>query len=132
MNASTEEGRRPAGLARFKSYLVSKWLGKQFTKAFWTFFCAALLYDFGFGLYFFLFNLFLANLHYKENILGLLTGALTIGNVVVSIPVSMMAKRFGLQNTLLLGFLASPLICILRTLILWMPAQIGLAFLAGF
>lgn len=132
MIAQTIANRRPTGLRRLRHHVESRWLGKRFTGAFWTFFAAALLYDFGFGLYFFLFNLFLANLHYKENILGLVTGALTIGNVVGSIPISMLAKRIGLQKTLLLGFIASPMICILRTFLLWMPAQIGLAFLAGF
>jgi MFS family permease len=121
-----------SGLAWIREHAESRWLGKRFSGQFWVFFSAALLYDFGFGLYFFLFNLFLANLHQKENILGLVTGALTIGNVAGSIPVSMFARRFGLQKTLLVGFVAAPLICILRALTLWMPAQIGLAFLAGF
>ncbi|HZL51830.1 MAG TPA: MFS transporter [Terracidiphilus sp.] len=119
-------------LARIREYAESRWLGKRFSGQFWVFFSAAFLYDFGFGLYFFLFNLFLANLHYMENILGLVTGALTMGNVAGSIPASLLARRFGLQKTLLVGFVAAPLICILRTLIFWMPAQIGLAFLAGF
>ena len=119
-------------LARIREYAESRWLGKRFSGQFWVFFSAAFLYDFGFGLYFFLFNLFLANLHYMENILGLVTGALTMGNVAGSIHASLLARRFGLQKTLLVGFVAAPLICILRTLIFWMPAQIGLAFLAGF
>ncbi len=122
----------PTGLVWIREYAESRWLGKRFSQQFWIFFSVAFFYDFGFGLYFFLFNLFLANLHYKENILGLVTGALTMGNVTGSIPVSMLARRFGLQRTLLLGFIASPLICVLRTLILWIPAQIALAFLAGF
>jgi MFS family permease len=120
------------GLTRIRSYAESHWFGKRFSGQFWVFFSAAFFYDFGFGLYFFLFNLFLANLHYKENILGLVTGALTIGNVAGSIPASLLARRFGLQKTLLVGFVAAPLICILRTIIFWLPAQIGLAFLAGF
>ena len=112
-------------------YIESRWIGRKFGRNFWVFFTAAFLFDFGFALYFFLFNLFLANLHYKENILGLVTGALTMGNVAGSIPVSMLSRRFGLQRVLLLGFIASPIICVLRTFILWMPAQIGLAFLSG-
>lgn len=119
-------------LARIWNYAESHWFGPRFNRQFWVFFSAAFLYDFGFGLYFFLFNLFLANLHFKENILGLVTGALTLGNVAGSIPASLSARRFGLQKTLLVGFVSAPLICVLRTLILWIPAQIGLAFLTGF
>jgi MFS family permease len=110
---------------------MSRWFGKPFSTNFWIFFTAAFFFDFGFGLYFFLFNLFLANLHYKENILGLVTGALTLGSVAGAIPINMLVKRIGPQKVLLICFVATPLLCVLRALILWMPAQIGLAFLAG-
>ena len=104
---------------------------KRFGRGFWLFFSAAFLYDFGFGLFFFLFNLYLTDLHFNEKILGILTGTLTLGNVVGTIPVTMLVRRFGLQRLLLVCFIAAPLICILRTFILWTPAQIGLAFLTG-
>ena len=105
--------------------------GRRFGAGFWVFFTAGFLYDFGIGLYFFLFNLFLANHHYKENALGLVTGALTLGSLAGSIPMSMLVRRIGLRNVLVFGFVLGPLICVLRTLIVWLPAQIGLAFLAG-
>lgn len=103
----------------------------RFSREFWLFFTAAFFYDFGFGLFFFLFNLYLTDLHFDERILGILTGTLTLGNVVGTIPVTMLVRRFGLQRLLLLCFIAAPLICILRTFILWLPAQVGLAFLTG-
>jgi MFS family permease len=103
----------------------------RFSSGFWLFFAAAFLYDFGFGLFFFLFNLYLTDLHFNEKILGILTGTLTLGNVVGTIPVTMLVRRFGLQRLLLVCFGVAPLICILRTFVLWTPAQIGLAFLTG-
>jgi MFS family permease len=103
----------------------------RFSHGFWTFFAAAFLYDFGFGLFFFLFNLYLTDLHFNERILGILAGTLTFGNVVGTIPTAILVRRYGLQKLLLVCFIAAPLICILRTLILWTPAQIGLAFLTG-
>ncbi len=106
-------------------------LQHRFSRGFWLFFAAAFFYDFGFGLFFFLFNLYLTDLHFNEKILGILTGTLTLGNVVGTIPVTMLVRRFGLQRLLLLCFIAAPLICILRTFILWIPAQVGLAFLTG-
>jgi len=109
----------------------SLWSSKRFSAGFWVFFTAALLWDFGIGLYFFLFNLFLANLHFKENVLGLVTGALTLGNLAGSVPMSMLVRRIGLRNVLLVGFVSAPLLCMLRTLVIWLPAQIGLAFVAG-
>src|SRR5581483_607281 len=94
----------------------------RFSRGFWLFFAAAFLYDFGFGLFFFLFNLYLTDLQFNEKILGILTGTLTLGNVVGTIPVTMLVRRFGLQRLLLVCFGIAPLICILRTFILWMPA----------
>lgn len=109
---------------------IGAFLGR-YSRGFWTFFAAAFLYDFGFGLFFFLFNLYLTDLHFNERILGLLGGALTLGNVAGTIPITILVRRYGLQKLLLVCFIAAPLICILRTLVLWIPAQVGLAFLTG-
>lgn len=117
------EGHRPPATLRA--------IPNRFSRGFWLFFTAAFFYDFGFGLFFFLFNLYLADLHFDEKFLGILTGSLTLGNVVGTIPVAILVRRFGLQRLLLLCFTAAPLISLLRTLILWTPAQIGLAFLTG-
>jgi len=103
----------------------------QFSRCFWIFFTAAFFFDFGFGLFFFLFNLYLTDLHFNEKILGILTGTLTFGNVVGTIPITILVRRFGLQKLLLFCFIAAPLICLVRTFVLWTPAQIGLAFLMG-
>jgi len=100
-------------------------------KPFWVFFAAAFFFDFGFDLYFFLYNLFLLNLHYDERAIGIIASALTIGNVAGSVPVSMFARRFGLQRALLLCFLAAPIIAICRPAAVGMNAQIALAFLMG-
>lgn len=124
------EHRSQGGFAPW-TYAKSCWPHKDLSRGFWIFFTAAFFYDFGIGLYFFLFNLFLANLNFNERILGVVAGALTLGNVAGTIPISMLARRFGLQKPLLLCFVAAPLISCLRTVFLWPPAQIGLAFLTG-
>ncbi len=116
---------------RLASYARSLLPAERLSNGFWIFFTAAFFFDFSLGLYFFLFNLFLANLHFNEKIIGLITGALTLGNVAGTIPVSMLVKRLGLQKVLLLCFCAAPPIFALRTLILSTQAQLGLAFLAG-
>ena len=95
------------------------------------FFAAAFFFDFGFGLYFFLFNLFLLNQHFDERAIGVITSALTLGNVFGTIPVGILARRLGLQKLLIFCFTAAPLVGVCRTTLLWMPAQIGLAFLMG-
>jgi MFS family permease len=113
-----------------------KWLGsflpeERLSRGFWIFFTAAFFIDLGFGLYFFLFNLFLANSHFNERFLGLVTGALTLGSVAGTVPIGLAVRRYGLRPVLLFCFITTPCIGILRALILWGPAQIGLAFLFG-
>jgi MFS family permease len=115
---------------------LPRWLAKflsegRLGRGFWIFFTAAFFFDLGIGLYIFLFNLYLANLHFDERFQGFATGALTLGNVAATIPIGFAARRSGLRPVLLFGFVAAPLFCILRALILWSPAQLGLAFLSG-
>jgi MFS family permease len=121
----------PVGGSRFATRVRSWWLVETLGRQFWIFFTAALLFDFGVGLYFFLFNLFLLNLRFDERSMGMISAALTLGNVAGTVPVSILARRFGLQKLLLFCFIAAPTLSICRTLTVWMPAQIGLALLTG-
>jgi len=111
---------------------TSRWPINKLGRPFWIFFAAAFFLDFGFDVYFFLFNLFLLNFHYDERAIGFIGSALTIGNLAGSIPVSMLARRYGLQRVLFFCFIAAPIASICRTAMMWMPAQIVLAFLMGF
>ena len=114
-------------VARLRSW----WQADSLSRQFWIFFIAAFFFDLGISLYFFLFNLFLLNLRFDERMMGLVTGALTLGNVVGTVPVGFLARRFGLQKLLLFCFIALPFISIFRTVVATLPAQIGLAFVAG-
>lgn len=132
MNSSLEDVGLPfTQSSSLLNRVRSWWSVETLSRDFWIFFTAAFFLDFGFGLYFFLFNLFLLNLHFDERAIGIITSALTLGNVVGTVPVSILARRFGLQKLLLFCFVAAPLVSICRTVALWMPAQIGLAFLTG-
>ena len=110
---------------------ASRWPFTKLGRSFWVFFVAALFLDFGFDLYFFLYNLFLVTLHYDERAIGLIGSALTIGNVAGTIPASLLANRFGLQKPLLFCFIAAPIICIARPFVPSMTAQLVFAFLTG-
>jgi len=129
--ADIRESVLPRSRLSLHERVESLWRGQQFSKAFWVFFAVAFFFDFGVSLYFFLFNLFLANLHFNEKIVGFIAGTLTMGNVAGTIPVSMLTRRYGLKPLLLFCFTAAPILCVLRTFLLWMPAQIGLAFFTG-
>lgn len=112
--------------------LSEAWLQyRDLSRDFWTFFFAALLYEAGFGLYFFLFNLYLLDLHFDEKAIGLISGALSLGQLATTLPVGALSRRFGNQPLLLLCFVVAPLLSVLRVLWIWEPAEIGLAFVAG-
>jgi MFS family permease len=112
---------------------LSRWkrLRQRFGPGFWTFFAAAFFFDLGFGLFFFLFNLYLTDLHFDERAVGQITAALTLGNVAATLPATLVARRFGLRPLLLFAFICAPLICALRVMVLWPPAQIALSFASG-
>ena len=113
------------------SWLKSWIVDKELSREFWIFFVAALCYDFGFAMFLFLYNLFLLDHGFNERQLGLIAGAMTLGSVVATIPVGIIAQRVGLKRVLLTAFTLLPPISIVRLFILGERAQVGLAFLTG-
>jgi MFS family permease len=106
-------------------------LEKKLSKSFWVFFAVAFFFDFGFSVYFFLFNLYLLEFHFNERSIGLVGGALTLGSMVGTLPVGWLARKTGLRPLLVICMIAAPLLGIARATVMWEMAQIGLAFLAG-
>lgn len=129
--ADTPNNSTPGGQPKPAGWLGSLLPDERLNRDFWIFFTAAFFFDLGISLYFFLFNLYLANSHFNERFLGLATGALTLGNVAGTIPVGLTVRRLGLWPVLLFCFVAVPIVSIVRTLVLWAPGQIGLSFLCG-
>lgn len=108
------------------------WVRQQpLSRGYWTFFAAAFFFDAGFAVYFFLFNLYLLDLHFNERSMGWIGGALTAGLLVGTLPAGELARRIGLRPLLIFLFLAAPVLNSFRAIWMWEPAQIGLAFLAG-
>jgi len=104
----------------------------NFSRGYWIFFSAAFFFDAGFSIYFFLFNLFLLDCRFNERAMGWVGGALTLGSMAGTLPAGALARRFGLRPLLIALFVAAPLVNVLRALLIREPAEIGLAFLAGF
>lgn len=123
----------PDALPDWSSRLATplKRIMNRFGAGFWTFFTAAFFFDLGFGLFFFLFNLYLTDLHFNERAVGQIMAVFTLGNVAGTIPATFLARRYGLRSLLLFSFICAPVLCVLRILILWEPAQLALAFATG-
>jgi MFS family permease len=98
---------------------------------FWLFFTAALFFNFGFSIFFFLFNLYLLGFHFTERSLGLIGGFMALGRILGTIPVGICAQRLGLRLTLVSGLLCTVVFSVLRICVLARPAQLALALLTG-
>jgi MFS family permease len=108
------------------------WLRDQrLGRRFWVFFTVAFFFDFGFAVYFFLFNLFLLDYRFNERAIGLVNGALTLGSVAGTLPAGWLARRIGLRRLLMVCMTAAPVLGCARTMLMGEDAQIALAFLAG-
>jgi predicted MFS family arabinose efflux permease len=95
------------------------------------FFVAALCYDFGFAMFLFLYNLYLLDLGFNERQLGFIGGAMTLGVVVGTMPMGMLAQRVGLRRVMAWGFVATAAVSTLRLMFVGERALIGLAFASG-
>lgn len=103
----------------------------MFSRDYWAFFFAAFCMDLGFGLFVFLFNLYLTDLHFDERFLGRVLACFTLGNVAGTIPAMIAARRYGLRSLLLFAFSVVPGLSMLRLFLTSEPAQFILAFLTG-
>jgi MFS family permease len=114
------------------STAAAPWLRRyKLGRGFWLFFIAALFWDAGFGVYFFLFNLYLLDFHLNERAIGLVNGALSLGLITGMLPAVILVRRIGARRSLIFCFLAASVLGILRAVFVWEQAAISLAFIAG-
>lgn len=104
---------------------------RTLTPAYWRFLSASVFFDFGFGLFFFMFNLYLAAAGFNESRIGLFTGAFTFGSLVATWPVGLVARRYGLRPVLALCMIGAPAAGALRLFALAPAAQLASSFLFG-
>ena len=88
------------------------------SRHYWTFLSASVFFDLGFGLCFFLFNLYLNALHFNERSIGMVTSAFTIGALLGTYPAGLLARRLGLRPLLTICMLAAPVAACARLFVL--------------
>jgi MFS family permease len=122
-------------LAKFPSFFglgFRLWISKfNLGKGFWSFFAASFFFDLGMFIFFVLYNLYLLDRGYKENVLGLLASASAIGGIVGAIPAGLFAQRFGLRKALLLCLTSVSAVFALRSVVTSENLLIALAFVGG-
>jgi predicted MFS family arabinose efflux permease len=107
------------------------WPGAGLGRQFWRFFFAEAFFDFGMFVFFFLYNLYLLQLGFHEDFLGLMAGVMTAGNIAGSLLAVVAMQRFGIRRTLLASFTVTAALAALRAYVTYPSALIGLAAVAG-
>jgi len=98
---------------------------------FWRYLLSSLLYYLGLYQFAVLYNLYLLDLGYREDVLGLIAGAFTAGNLAGVLPAAAVMNRFGLKRSLLAGVTAAAAAFALRAAVMGEPALVATAFAAG-
>jgi predicted MFS family arabinose efflux permease len=102
-------------------------LGKQF----WLFLSSAALFNFALFVFVLLYNLYLSNLGFHEDALGLVNGANRVGSLAGTLPAAVIAHRFGLRNTLLATIGSTAAVELLRALLVSPASATALGFASG-
>ena len=110
-----------------------RWFGPRIRLGgqFWRFYSAFFFFNFGLFIFFLLYNLYLLQLGFREDFLGLIASAMTGGSIAGSLLAAVAIRRFGLRDTLAACFVSVALIGALRASLTPAPVLLALAFAAG-
>lgn len=111
--------------------LIWKSRSSRLPAQFWRLLGCSLLYFLGMYQFALLYNLYLLDLGYREDVLGLVASAFTAGCFVGVLPAAAASNRYGLKQTLLVGIAGSAAAFALRAVVHGEPALLATAFAGG-
>jgi len=100
-------------------------------KAYWRFFFAEGFFNFGMFVFVFLYNLYLLQLGYREDFLGVLASVMTASSVAGSLLAVGAMRKFGIRRSLMVSFVLIAAISALRAFIADPTALLVLAGAGG-
>ena len=89
------------------------------------------LFNFGMFVFYLIYNLYLLDLGFKEDLLGAISSASTTGSMAGTLAAVTLHRRAGLQRSLILFLVGTALISTVRALITVKWILIGAAFVSG-
>jgi flagellar biosynthesis protein FliQ len=93
------------------------WVVKSgLTGGYWRFYLTALIFNLSLMIFYLLYNLHLAGIGYDEGFVGRVTFAMQAGSLIGSLLAAFTAARIGLRPSLILCFIATGVMCALRSL----------------
>jgi len=107
------------------------WLTNPFGEQFWVFLTAAIVFNFALFIFVLLYNLFLLDLGYREDFVGIVNSAMRAGSFAGTLPAAFLVHRLGLRDTLLFTIAATALAEILRAIAGARFPLAALAFASG-
>jgi MFS family permease len=105
--------------------------GGGLTEGYWLFLGASSLFVLGMFIYVQLYNLYLLDLGFNEEMVGKVSSASTAGTALAILPAAALARRWGLGNMLLVFFGGMAAISAARVLVTTAAPALSLAFLNG-
>jgi MFS family permease len=108
------------------------WSTTELGRDFLAFLGVSFLFNFGMYIFFLLYNLYLLDRGFKENFLGILTSAVTLGGLAGTLPAGVLIQRLGLRRALLVCLTLVSVISALRSAFASPLPLLVLAFLDGF
>lgn len=107
------------------------WIGTALGRDFLRFQASAMLVTIGNYVFLLLYNLWLLDRGFRENVLGQVASAVTAGTLAGIIPAAALIRRLGLRTSLLVAFLGSAAAQASRTVDAGVPVLVVSAFLQG-
>ncbi len=101
------------------------------SEGYWLFLGASSFFVLGMFMYVMLYNLYLLDLGFREDLVGEVSSAATAGNVVAILPAAALARRWGLHKLVFASFAAIGVISALRAFATQPVPLLTLAFLNG-
>ena len=101
------------------------------TGGYWLFLGASSFFVLGMFIYVFLYNLYLLDLGFREDLIGQVSSAMTAGTVVAILPAAALARRWGLSKLIFVSFASLSAIAAARAFATTPLPLLALAFLHG-
>src|ERR1700722_15180803 len=83
------------------------------------------------SIFMFLYNLFMLDLGFREQSLGVFSGAIALGAMTATIPMGMVARRFGTKKVLVICLVVMVLVYGMKACLLSYSVQVLFSFLDG-
>ena len=107
------------------------WKTNRLGRTFWTFLAAAVLFNFGLFIFVLLYNLYLLDMGFREDFVGVINGAARAGSVAGTLPAALLARRFGLRRAMAASIGGIAAVMAARALVVAQAPLTALAFVEG-